>query len=399
MISFKKIDNNLIATYTTRNDNIDWLYEKLDNDESYSFQKTFIFSKNDVWGNLREDADKTNPFDEPEVNFVFAELKDNYFLVRKGVLINKVDVYISQSIKVTTELFVVESDISIFKKLEELISEDIYIGGENVNAIPEEEFIDMINRFPSAYEKKLYADARVTSIIKEFFASSKDYEKRFQNYLNKKSSFVGDNLIKTFKDAEVIKYETVYDKLDEMLNNENNYSEKQWQKEILQIILLLYPKYICVFDEVRVNADDIKEKYLDFLLVDSNGNVDIIEIKKPFENSIMTSRLYRDNYIPLRELSGTVMQIEKYIYFLNRWSIKGEKYLTQKYKNQLPQDFEIKITNPSAFIIMGRDKNLNYAQKKDFEVVKRKYRNVVDVITYDNLLERLKFTIEQIKKM
>jgi len=93
------------------------------------------------------------------------------------------------------------------------------------------------------------------------------------------------------------------------------------------------------------------------------------------------------------------MQIEKYIYYLNRWSYEGEKSLTEKYQNELPQGFDIKITNPSGIIIMGRENNLSIEQKRDFEVVKRKYKNVVDIITYDNLLERLRLTIEQIKKI
>ncbi|MDE3183201.1 MAG: DUF4263 domain-containing protein [Bacteroidota bacterium] len=187
-----------------------------------------------------------------------------------------------------------------------------------------------------------------------------------------------------------------------MLKDENQYNEHQWQEEILQIILLLYPKYIFAFKSVPIQAklaDGIRDKQLDFLLVDSNGYVDVIEIKKPFENAIMTKGVYRENYIPLRELSGTVMQIEKYIYYLNRWSLEGEKFLSTKYKTQLPEGFDIKIANPSGVIIMGRENNLSPGQKDDFEVVKRKYKNIVDIITYDNLLERLQFTIEQIRKI
>jgi hypothetical protein len=93
------------------------------------------------------------------------------------------------------------------------------------------------------------------------------------------------------------------------------------------------------------------------------------------------------------------MQIEKYIYYLNRWGFEGERFLTEKYRGELPNDFDIKITNPSGIIIMGRENNLTAQQKADFEVVKRKYKNVVDIITYDNLLERLKCTIEQIQKL
>jgi len=54
----------------------------------------------------------------------------------------------------------------------------------------------------------------------------------------------------------------------------------------------------------------------------------------------------------------------------------------------LPEDFEIKIANPNGLIIMGNENNLSSQQKNDFEVGKRKYKNIVDIITYDNLLER-----------
>jgi len=45
---------------------------------------------------------------------------------------------------------------------------------------------------------------------------------------------------------------------------------------------------------------------------------------------------------------------------------------------------------------MGRDNNLGHDQRQDFEVVKRKYKNVIDIITYDDLLRRLDFIIKQL---
>lgn len=120
----------------------------------------------------------------------------------------------------------------------------------------------------------------------------------------------------------------------------------------------------------------------------------MIEIKKPFDKCIVTEGQYRDNHIPLRELSGSVMQIEKYLYYLNRWGADGEAELTKKYKSELPEGFSIKITNPTGIIIMGRDNNLTDGQRRDFEVVKRKYKNIADIITYDDLLRRLKFVLE-----
>lgn len=404
MITFKKENEIIIASYTTRSTNIDWLIAKIKNDETYDFQKTFSFTSENLLKPIEEYKYYNETIDEDidlsEINpleFVFAKLESNYYHVIKGVLTEKFEVYISKDIEISIELFVVESDISICKKIENLISENLYIGGSENSAIKENDYLEMINSFPNAYEKKMYADAKISNIIKDFFVTTKDVDIKFQKYLNRRKTIIGGDLIKTFKKSELIKYETILQKLQRMLSSEDSYSENQWQNEILQIILLLYPKYIAVFKEVPIKADDVKEKFLDLLLVDSNGNVDIIEIKKPFENAIMTKGLYRDNYIPLRELSGTVMQIEKYIYYLNRWSINGEKYLTTKYLKILPKNFTIKITNPSGIIIMGRENKLSNEQKQDFEVVKRKYKNVIDIITYDNLINRLEFTINQIK--
>ena len=52
-----------------------------------------------------------------------------------------------------------------------------------------------------------------------------------------------------------------------MLDAEEDYNEAQWQKEIIDILLLLYPKYIAVFDNVHIKADETKDKYLDYLFL------------------------------------------------------------------------------------------------------------------------------------
>jgi hypothetical protein len=185
-----------------------------------------------------------------------------------------------------------------------------------------------------------------------------------------------------------------------MLYNEINYSENQWQSDILQLILLLYPKYIKAFKEVKFK--DIYSgitRRLDFALVDFMGNLDIIEIKIPFEKSIVSNTKYRDNHIPSRDLSGSIMQIEKYIFYLNKIGKHGEAELNKRYKKELPDDLEIKIVNPNAIIIMGRDNQLNKDQLYDFEIIKRKYNNVIDVFTYYELIRRLEILIKQLKKI
>jgi hypothetical protein len=174
------------------------------------------------------------------------------------------------------------------------------------------------------------------------------------------------------------------------------YNETQWQKEILQVIQFLYPKYIKAFREapIRDSLAD-KNRSIDFLLVDASGYVDGIEIKKPFAECIVSSNRYRDNHVPMKELSGTIMQLEKYLYHLNRWGEAGETKLNQLYAAELPAGMKIKIVNPSGMIIMGRDNTLTDDQKTDFAVIRRKYRHVVEIMTYDDLLRRLKTIRDQ----
>ena len=46
-------------------------------------------------------------------------------------------------------------------------------------------------------------------------------------------------------------------------------------------------------------------------------------------------------------------------------------------------------------IIMGRDMDWTQDQRTDFEVIRRKYRHVLEIMTYDDLLRRLKTIREQ----
>lgn len=408
MIKFTRKNEYIIATYLTDNDN-SWLIEKFEDDQSHTFNKVYNLSAQNIYNTTVEKIEHAkqqdlNTIDNPEpIDFIFAKIINDYYKIEKGILITKFDIYIHKEIEIDSKFFIAESDVSIFNKIAQVINEDIYIGGNNVNAISEIDFKGILKDFPNQYEKKLYAEARLTNVIKEFFSSAVPAEKKFENYKNKKAKHKGRNLTKLFSDSELFKYRTILEKLEIMLASEISYSENQWQDEILQIILLLYPKYSLVFKEAPIitkydTENNIREeRFIDILLLDSDGNIDVIEIKKPSNTSLMTKGQFRNNFIPLRELSGTVMQIEKYIYYLNRWGQQGESFLTEKYLTKIPEGFNINITNPKGIIIMGRTNDLTHEQKKDFEVVKRKYKNVLDIISYDDLLTRLRFTIEQIK--
>jgi hypothetical protein len=206
------------------------------------------------------------------------------------------------------------------------------------------------------------------------------------------------NLEDAFRQFDVAKYAFALDRLRAMLDNEAGTSEAQWQLEIVEIIQLLNPRYIKAFTEVRLwDADASTWRRIDILLVDASGNVDVIEIKKPMGKPIMLPARYRDHHLPMRDFVGAVGQVTHYLRNLNRWGLKGEKHLTKQFSNKLPVGFKIQITNPLGIVIMGRCNTLSELQRRDFEVLRRDSKGIIDVITYDDLLARLQAVLNQLR--
>lgn len=393
MIEINKKGNLLLLVYYSDFQPTEWLDDKLKTNETFKLRGVYSVNQDQFYKKIEEDG-----IDEVVYQFIIGKLKGDYYKVNKSVFNLKNDFYLHKDIELSEKHFYAADKISILKQIDTKVNSPVYIGGEKEDIIPYEEFEKLIKIFPNAYEIKIYRDARITSIINEYFENLKDYEEVYKSYLNNKTPNRKSTLIKTFKDSEIEKYETIHEKLEFMLNNENSYSENTWQNEIIQIIQLLFPKYISVFKEVIFkDLYNNKKRRLDFGLVDFMGNLDIAEIKIPFDKSIISKNKYRDNHIPNRDLSGTIMQIEKYIFYLNKTGIRGEQELTKRYKNELPEGLEIKILNPKGIIIMGRDNDLEDSQKSDFEIIKRKYKNVIDIFTYDDLLRRLELIIKQLK--
>jgi hypothetical protein len=178
---------------------------------------------------------------------------------------------------------------------------------------------------------------------------------------------------------------------------------------ILNFLLLIFPKYVAVLSNVKVldaysAPGTTKDRFIDLALVDAAGNIDVIEIKKPFDDALMARTPYRDNYIPTKELSGSIMQAEKYLFHLSKWGLAGERVLTQRYSAKLPPGMAIHVTSPKALIILGRDRHpngssaLDGTQQLDLEIIKRKYANMIDILTYDDLLRRLDNIIASLQR-
>jgi len=90
-------------------------------------------------------------------------------------------------------------------------------------------------------------------------------------------------------------------------------------------------------------------------------------------------------------------QVTHYLRHLSRWGPAGEDYLTQLLGADLPAGFRIRIVNPSGIVIMGRSNTLSDVQRREFEVLRRDSKGIVDIVTYDDLLARLQAVLDQLR--
>lgn len=389
-------DERLLLVYSPEESR--WVFAYFESKRSVHVRHTFEFTAHHL---LRPSLSGINleapEPEEEEFVFTLGMRVGEYFRIDPEVVHTANAFYFHESIPLEVRHFVAERNISILRKIDDLVQQDVYVGGLHPEAMPAEAYMSMLDHFPTSYELMRYSAARVGSSVADYFETTSDTALLYEKYMNKRLVARTSDIADVFKFQEIAKFQTLMSKLEGMLANQAGFNERSWQNEILEIIRLLYPKYILVIPSTRV-PDYIsgKSRQLDLMLVDASGHVDLIEIKRPFDNCVVSRRRYRDNYPPAKELTGAVMQTEKYILHLNKWGRKGEEELNRRYADRLPSGLRLRITNPKGIIIMGRDHNLNPDQRADFEVIKRKYSNMIDIITYDDLLARLGFVIAQL---
>lgn len=405
-IKIGKKDDAITLKYTPRG-GTSFIKEKFDAGEIFTLKRIFEF--------VKEDALETG---ESSYTFKIAELVEDYYKVASCILQDSTyTVYIQKDFSVDHKTFFAINGhkyYSVLKMLVDYVKKNVWIGGKKENALSEKVFEEFLRNIPNDCEMNRYFDAKITGILKDIFCEIDDNEYKFIKYvetkrenlraaLNQKEQKEFD---KTIYDVEARKYKLIKDKIELWLNeSEESHIEKDWQELVNEIILILYPKYVAVFREAPIedpykqtSAGHDTTRFLDYLLLDADGNCDIAEIKSPFEKCILSEQKYRDNYIPKRELSGAIMQVEKYVFYMNKKGFEAEKKLNNKYAKELPEKMEIKVTNPRGIIILGRSNGFNEDQKRDFEIIKRKYNHIVDILSYDDLLNRLDRIIKKFEK-
>ncbi|MFT3976845.1 MAG: DUF4263 domain-containing protein [Sphingomonas bacterium] len=402
MVRFEVNDRAVILEYEPDFNSPAWVLRQLQTHQEVTVSKAFTFTSGDLLDGPTERAD--GGIDEFPFRFRFAARRNGYFQIPGRILDIPNDVLIDEQHWLERKTFVAERNVGIFRRIAKVKgdSEPIIIGGELDGNIPLATFSELLNRFPNSGEIDRYASARVETIIGEFFDGMRSAREKYENYLSRRKSSVSDAPLpqETLLQAEINKFIYLSEVIIDWLRQADAYSERDWQRMILKIILLLFPKYVAVLENVEIpdyytTPGRVTRRFIDICLIDAGGNIDVIEIKKPFDNVLLGKTLYRDNNVPTRELSGSIMQAEKYLFHLSKWGVAGEHELTKRYEAQLPRAMTIRVTNPKAMILLGRDRlpsgqlALTDRQLFDLEVIKRKYANMMDIMSYDDLLRRL----------
>ena len=388
-ISFERKDKELILCYSPAM-GTDELSDRLSSGEDIWIKRTFIVNKN-----LLRESDE-NDFDD-SLRFCIGSFDDSYTLIDPDVVNTDHRFFFSNDIALKQQMFVAYRNISILRKIDDLIEKDFFIGGswDEKGGIPFEVYLSLLDSFPKTAELDRYADSQIASRIKEYFPECDKYEKIFKQFLSRKKH--NHNIFSKNDEIELAQFSVALEELKRLLNNSAGICEADWQIRIQSILQMLYPKYILCTREIVISGIDGYDKRPDFVLVDANGYIDILEIKKPDVQILTKQASYRNNYVPVRELSGAIQQIEKYIFCLTSIE-KSQREVINKLSALLPDTIHPEIVNPQGILIAGRSNKFNAQQKRDFELIRRQYKNVADIMTYDDLVDRFENIVVSIKK-
>jgi hypothetical protein len=270
--------SEVVLTYRADQQGNGWVWRELRDHDSVTLSRVFTFERRDLVAEPDE-ADGENDFEAFQYRFRFAVRRDGYFHIEGRIFDIDNPVLIAEAgLSLECKVFVAERNISIFRKIADLIAPDqpIVVGGSRTGAIPLPDFQALLSKFPNTGELNRYAAARVASVIGDYITPLKDARGQYEVYMNRRRSTMTDSALPQpeLLQTEIEKYVFIRNTIAEWLRGGATRSEGDWQKMILNFLLLIFPKYVAVLSNVKVEdaystPGATKDRFIDLALIDA----------------------------------------------------------------------------------------------------------------------------------
>jgi hypothetical protein len=257
---------------------------------------------------------------------------------------------------------------------------------------------DIIDRFfsiafPAEFETpptSVYVPGALSKLLNEGIAkklSSEDREavQKFLPSFLASESMKSVNLLKAV--AQIKSLKELASELEKEINA--GHAESWWQTFIREKILIIQQGYIKAID--RMNIAIGNTKFPDFSLVTHDGYIDILEIKKP-DTKIIKLDNSRGNYHADVELARAIIQVENYIENISAHKDAVRSYILDN------DNLNLKVVRPRGIILAGNASAFSTQKEKDdFRLLAHGLKNIT-IVTYDELLTRLKNYIQVLEE-
>lgn len=246
------------------------------------------------------------------------------------------------------------------------------------------------DNFPNKFDAPKYLAYR-KGMFAELFSEGFDYSQlgpadraALTKYVGSDKAAVTDikEAYKKSRSVQLVYLDQLIREYESALEKNNN--ENWWQKYFSKRILFFQDSYIRVIEKLNVAIGITK--YPDFMVVSSDGYLDIIELKTP-QTELLKLDPSRKNYFWGTEVNKAISQVENYIDKIT----KNSDAIRTTLKDD--EGFDFQIVRPRGIIVVGRSSDFSTTQKKanDFRLLSNGLKNV-EILPFDELGQRLRNT-------
>src|SRR5437667_2758174 len=237
----------------------------------------------------------------------------------------------------------------------------------------------------STYAPGTLANTLSKDIVTKLSADDRDALNRFLPDFIAAESMSSVNLLKATAQIESLR--ELAAELEKALPA--GHGESWWQTYIRSKILIIQQGYIKAIEKMNISIGNTK--FPDFSLVTHDNYLDILEIKKP-STAILKHDSSRGNFFFDTEISKAVVQVENYISNVTAYGDAVRSYIRDNHK------IDLKVVRPRGIVLAGSASQFTeQKQKDDFRLLSQGLKNLT-IVTYDELLNRLKNYIEVLEE-